>query len=256
MRIKKHSVQELPRETKSLVDLAKEQGWEHSRTSGGHHRLVSPLGRIVMMSGTPSDYRAVKNFRAQLKRSGLYPRTITVTVKKERQNVTVHEIPQPTIAIMAKPLESAPKTGGGSSDVRGHLLEVLLPLMRRIDKPEGITVNELREPLLAAFPTIVIKSLASTLSYHATRKTLTKVGHGRYRLAELVGAPVAGAPISAPPGMPSVPSTAVSVADMDVEEDIRILDEALAALAKIDQVVRKHREIVKQMAVLKKMWGG
>lgn len=244
----KNATQELPKEAKALIELAKNQGWEYSKTSSGHHRLVSPQGRIVMNSGTPSDYRSVKNFRAELKRWGLKPRTIPVIVK-ERQNVTVHEIPKPTIAILAAPLPPEKKSRR-TSDVRGHLLGTLIPLMRKLDKPEGITVDELRPDLLVAFPNLVISSLASTLSYHASRKTLVRTGHGRYRLAELAGKLPA-----TPPTSPQ-PSTAVSVADVDVEEDIRILDEALAALAKIDQVVRKHREIVKQMAALKKALGG
>ena len=57
---------------KSLEKAAKEQGWEIGHTKKGHPRWVppDPSKPIVIGSGTPSDYRAIKNFLAQLKRSG------------------------------------------------------------------------------------------------------------------------------------------------------------------------------------------
>lgn len=206
-----------------------------------------------MNSGTPSDYRAVKNFRAELKRWGLRPRTIPVTVKKEKQTVTTHEIPKDTLVIMSQPpldIASTGKraSGGGPSEVRGHLMAQLIPLMRKLDKPEGITTNELKPALLAAFPTLVAGSLSSTLNYHAKRGTLTKVGYSRYRLPELIDTKEMPANVAA-----AIP--APSLADTDVEEDIRKLDEALAALAQIDSIVRKHREIVTQMASLRALLG-
>jgi len=59
-----------------LAKAAREQGWVLGKTSKGHHRWVPPdrTKKIVIGSGTPSDYRSNKNFLGQLRRSGfVYP---------------------------------------------------------------------------------------------------------------------------------------------------------------------------------------
>lgn len=56
---------------RTLVSLAKEQGWTVSRTKRGHFRFVSPSGETLVTGGTPSDWRQMKNFVSDLKRRGL-----------------------------------------------------------------------------------------------------------------------------------------------------------------------------------------
>lgn len=56
---------------RNLIDIAEEQGWEVSRTRRGHLKMKSPNGNVVFHSGTPSDWRAVHNFVAKLRRNGL-----------------------------------------------------------------------------------------------------------------------------------------------------------------------------------------
>lgn len=57
---------------RDLEKAAKEQGWEVGRTKKGHPKFVppDPMKEIVIGSGTPSDWRAMKNLLAQLKRQG------------------------------------------------------------------------------------------------------------------------------------------------------------------------------------------
>jgi hypothetical protein len=57
---------------KELEQAAQEQGWQTGRTRRGHLRWVppDPTKPIVVGSGTPGDHRAMKNFLAQLRRSG------------------------------------------------------------------------------------------------------------------------------------------------------------------------------------------
>lgn len=57
-------------ETRKLVDTATRAGWTASN-GGSHLRLESPQGRVVVVSKTPSDHRAVNNTRAELRRAGL-----------------------------------------------------------------------------------------------------------------------------------------------------------------------------------------
>lgn len=61
------------REVEDLADLARHQGWRVERTRSGHWRFLPPNPSLpaVVASGTPSDWRALRNFRAQLRRSGL-----------------------------------------------------------------------------------------------------------------------------------------------------------------------------------------
>ena len=58
---------------REIEKAAREQGWQIGTTKKGHLRWVpsDPTKPIVIAGGTPSDVRAIKNFLAQLKRSGL-----------------------------------------------------------------------------------------------------------------------------------------------------------------------------------------
>jgi len=56
---------------RSLRKKALDQGWRIEPTRNGHERWLSPSGGTVVMSGTPSDHRALRNAVADLKRAGL-----------------------------------------------------------------------------------------------------------------------------------------------------------------------------------------
>ena len=56
-----------------LIKAAKKQGWRVEQRGSGHTMFFPPekvLG-IVTVSGTPSDYRALKNIVRDLKERGL-----------------------------------------------------------------------------------------------------------------------------------------------------------------------------------------
>lgn len=46
------------------------QGWRIEITKKNHLKLFSPEGGIVVASGTPSDWRAMMQLRADLRRHG------------------------------------------------------------------------------------------------------------------------------------------------------------------------------------------
>lgn len=53
--------------------LVKEQGWtyyKNNANSGGKPRIINPEGKSLTLPNTPSDFRASKNTRAQLRRMG------------------------------------------------------------------------------------------------------------------------------------------------------------------------------------------
>lgn len=58
------------REVDELVAIAVLQGWS-SKLGGRHYMLRGPDGQTVTVSKTPSDWRAVKNIRADLRRAGV-----------------------------------------------------------------------------------------------------------------------------------------------------------------------------------------
>jgi hypothetical protein len=55
-----------------LKRAAQEQGWQTGTTRRGHQRWVPPDPKkpIVVGAGTPGDHRSMKNFLAQLRKSG------------------------------------------------------------------------------------------------------------------------------------------------------------------------------------------
>lgn len=61
-------------ELKQLIERAKASGWTVSRSKhNSHWRFLSPDTNVspIYTSATPSDWRAVRNLRARLKRGGL-----------------------------------------------------------------------------------------------------------------------------------------------------------------------------------------
>ena len=61
----------IPRDLRRLVKTAIRCGWRLSVTGSGHLRLTSPRGAVVYFGASPSDWRAPRNVRAQLRREGV-----------------------------------------------------------------------------------------------------------------------------------------------------------------------------------------
>lgn len=61
----------LIKEVKYLVSLAENQGWRVSMTHKNHYKLIAPNGKVVFVSSTPSDNRAIKNIERDLRVNGL-----------------------------------------------------------------------------------------------------------------------------------------------------------------------------------------
>lgn len=60
----------IPRQYKQLADAAQAAGWRIEPTNGGHLRWTHPAAdRPVFSAASPSDWRAVKNVRARLRRA-------------------------------------------------------------------------------------------------------------------------------------------------------------------------------------------
>jgi hypothetical protein len=57
------------RDLKQMLRRAEASGWSVAPTRSGHWKLLHPAGGIVVTGSTPSDYRALRNFRAQMRRA-------------------------------------------------------------------------------------------------------------------------------------------------------------------------------------------
>jgi hypothetical protein len=59
-------------ELRKLLDHARDQGWRIEGGGSKHWKCYSPDGKtIVVLPGSASDHRSLKNARAVLRRSGL-----------------------------------------------------------------------------------------------------------------------------------------------------------------------------------------
>ncbi len=71
----------------ALISLARRQGWRCEKRGSGHLMLRPPsrAGPLIVISSSPSDYRALAKIRSQLKRAGvLVPAAHTPPLHKEK----------------------------------------------------------------------------------------------------------------------------------------------------------------------------
>ena len=59
------------KELRSLLNIATDQGWKIERAKNNHIKLLAPNGKIVFVSSTPSDHRALENIKRDLRVNGL-----------------------------------------------------------------------------------------------------------------------------------------------------------------------------------------
>ncbi|PUA41376.1 hypothetical protein C5U62_32140 [Pseudomonas protegens] len=62
--------------TRQLINFALDNGWQVSRTPGGHLKFTKPGHKPIFISSTPSDYRADRNARANLRRADRHLETL------------------------------------------------------------------------------------------------------------------------------------------------------------------------------------
>lgn len=72
------------------------QGWSVERTSKGHVKCVSPTGEVVITSGSPSDWRAERNFLSRLKKRGfkMNDETVQSSANKSSETEKVSSLPK------------------------------------------------------------------------------------------------------------------------------------------------------------------
>jgi predicted RNA binding protein YcfA (HicA-like mRNA interferase family) len=59
----------MKKDLKQIVQMYEQWGWSVEKTNGGHLRFKGPKGELVFSGSTPSDWRAIANLKAQLRRA-------------------------------------------------------------------------------------------------------------------------------------------------------------------------------------------
>lgn len=206
-----------------VVRRAIEKGWVVKNTGGGHRELKSPDGDgRVIASATPGDHRAAMNLVSDFKRNGL----------------DVH-------------------AGLDKKHDKSLSRRLMIDFMRRHSE-RSINISEILAVVRASgLPEYTEPAMFKLVQAAANRGDIHRTDRGWYRWGPLPIVP--GTIKVASPTTEHVPAatviTAAQHADAETDEDMLAIDEALVALSKIEMVVRRNREKLKQLAVLKKLLG-
>lgn len=198
-----------------LVDDAERQGWRTERLSSGHVKFLAPDGK-----GTAMFAGTPSDHRAWL----------NSLAELKRHG---YRPPDDRAELLAK---------RGSRGIVGAIRDYLRSIAPAVASIEEVTVV-----VSSKVPNVNQKTVGQTLTNLYKQGDLVRAGHGMYRWAESL--PVAPVASASPPPPPS-PDIELVVID-----DERELDEALAALGRIEAVVRKYKAIARQLAELKKALG-
>jgi len=213
-----------------VIKNAEAQGFRYFKSTSGHHQLYAPNGHdIVTTSGTPSDHRSFNNFMADLRRAG-YMELQTLGDVMPRTTVT----------------EEASKEPEDNKMTKLSATKLILDLLSRY--PEGKSSCD-----IGAYVHSIRSELGRTSHTNAltqlSRKEMIIKEQGLYRLSKNKGN--GATPIVTPHVAPS--AAGMKTGDASIDKDLKALDTALAALASIESVVRKNREVLVQFAKLKAM---
>ena len=64
----------MKRDLSRILDDARDRGWRAELTNGGHWRLRGPNQALLFTGSTPSDHRAIKNLRSDIRRAERFGR--------------------------------------------------------------------------------------------------------------------------------------------------------------------------------------
>jgi len=242
------------KEMQRVIKQSAEQGWRHSMTTRGHHQFYGPDHHtIVVTGGTPSDYRSWANFMADMKRAG-YTHELTHSLGDALRAANGQT------AVVATPAgPPAGARGAGDKRVKSGVVDALRVLMAK--HPAGLSFGEITAVLRSQLPNLTPSKIGTALADGKKRGRYFSPERGFWRAAE---PPKAVAPAAGlPPGDSGGGQTAegqtaggATSGDPEIDGDLRALDEALAALGRIETVVRRHRDVLHKMAELKKLLKG
>lgn len=219
-----------------VIKRAEEQGWRHRITEKGHHQFFAPdNGPIIVASGTTASDTSWRHFLADMKRAGF------------------EDAPLGTLgdAFPATPTPSKPN-GGGKLSVTQYVIDLVAR------HPEGVWPQEVNDYIATVRPDVGRSSHSQAL-FKLTAQGVFIRENGKYKMKPIETV-VAAATASI--SVPKITAEEVSMlvggsrtGDESIDVDLQELDDSLAALARIEGVVKRTREKLQQIANLKKLLG-
>src|SRR5579859_217366 len=216
---------------KSVISRSREQGWRHQLTEKNHHQFYAPDGKsIVTVSAIETNQRSWFNFLADMKRHGY----------------------SDGIATLGDFMPAAkPPNGGGKLSASQYIIDLLAR------HPNGLPAADISAYVHSQRPDLSATVTSSTLS--------TLKGKGKWERTPGRLYKLAGEVITGPAKRPEIsingieklinPEPPPQVTEAAMDEDLKLLDSALDALAQIEGVVKRNREVLRQVGALRRMLG-
>lgn len=220
-----------------LIDTSKAQGWRYDRANSNHHRFYAPDGKtIVTFASTPSDHRGWLNSLAEMKRAGYVP------PNQDYRPATLGDVlSSATQAEVSE--QSRPKARHG---------EVQAAVLDFAQTRKGLFYSDdLKRYVRGRVPSTTDDSIQQTINrlvnVEQREGTLVRMERGVFKWVPNAEPQPEVTPVVAivTPRPPPPPTTTDAV-----DDDIAELDAALAALGKIESVVRRNREVMRQFKEL------
>jgi Fe2+ or Zn2+ uptake regulation protein len=226
-----------------IIKRAQEQGFRYRRTEKNHHQFYAPNGHdIITHSSTGSDSHGDDNFMADMKRAGY-----------------AHGMSSLGDALQAA---GAKANGGAKLSVMQYVIDALAR------HPDGLSAADIKAIVKSMRPEVADNAAYSSLSQLGAKGIVTKSPAGIYKLTDVDRSQlktfVRGQRKAAVPPAANAANGANGAAhheagartgDATIDADLQALDNALAALAHIESVVRKNRDVLAQLARLKTALG-
>lgn len=260
------------------------QGFRVIKTANGHWQFYSPNKHdIVTASKTASDHRSWLNFMAQMKRAGY--------VAEEQQNGHTETVMEAAMKLAKARVEDDAHHEPVAAEAPKQSLPSLIVEALRPRGALGMNFDLLATVVKSKRPGTLNRDVSSALWHLKDRKTVEQKERGWYRLRsddtaspppviqpsvipETDGQPpVAGSSLPTEPPAPSPANAVASESVASDDDDLAAIDEALAALsalekladllplippalaalAKIDGVARRNREVMTKVSELQRL---
>ena len=236
-----------------VIKRAEEQGFRHERLTNNHHRFKSPDGRgMAVHGGTPSDnYRGWANFMADMRRIGYKEDDM---FEETKRSVTTN-LGEAIKAAIQQP-GTDEESRNSSKPQRGTLPDFIRDHFRN-HPDKSYEVDAILMLVRAKGYDFDEKYVGTTIARLYKQGELVRVSRGLYRwprksepavVTDVVGVPTPTTRVQLVPEVPAPLSSS-----SEITEDEKELDEALAALGRIEALVRKHKVKARQFNALKEL---
>lgn len=230
---------------RQLQQSAERQGWRVNRTTRGHIQFYAPNKHdIITFAGTPGDVRGFTNSLAQMKKAGY------VDYNDNKAPATTN---LGSLLVAAAPKDQVIQH---SPNLKQRTVPSLIIEYLEKHPTRGVPLDEVILAVRVHRPTASEMQIKQETSRLATEDRIRRVGRGVYASKYLLVAPTEKEQEETPPPAPTPEPTPVVItppAPTTDDNDIEELDAALVALARIESVVRKYKEVSRQFKALKAM---